>query len=399
MAVVRWLLRRQPPAAAADAPLEGQRLQAGRRCRCRCASSCSSTASPIRNGSCCAGRTGWSSTCRKRRFLVEPKSLKARGLITQRALRRLERGHVAADPDRQGAVRGRPGRRDRQRGRARASGWSSNLGLVGSQVRAGARRPGRDHRLDGLRRRRATGSAKAGRPIRPSASPWSSIPVMAASTAAPRAPTARSRRPSRWRSRWSCGTSSPQTGKYDVYMTRDTRRVPARSTSACASRASTRPTCSSRSTPTRSGRKGIRGATVYTVSDKASDAEAQALADRENLSDALAGIDIKEDEPRGRRHPGRSHPPRDAHLFGALCPLTGRRAVADDRADQQSAALGRLQGAAGARRAVGAGRARLSLQRQGRGAAARSGLARQGGRPHRLGASRCLPRPRPAAGG
>ncbi len=35
--------------------------------------------------------------------------------------------------------------------------------------------------------------------------------------------------------------------------------------------------------------KGIRGATVYTVSDKASDAEAQALADRENLADTLAG--------------------------------------------------------------------------------------------------------------
>ena len=41
--------------------------------------------------------------------------------------------------------------------------------------------------------------------------------------------------------------------------------------------------------------KGIRGATVYTVSEKASDAEAQALADRENLSDKLAGIEIEED--------------------------------------------------------------------------------------------------------
>jgi N-acetylmuramoyl-L-alanine amidase len=41
--------------------------------------------------------------------------------------------------------------------------------------------------------------------------------------------------------------------------------------------------------------KGIRGATVYTVSDKASDAEAQALADRENLSDQLAGIAIEEE--------------------------------------------------------------------------------------------------------
>lgn len=43
--------------------------------------------------------------------------------------------------------------------------------------------------------------------------------------------------------------------------------------------------------------KGIRGATVYTVSDKASDAEAQALADRENLSDKLAGIEVPADSP------------------------------------------------------------------------------------------------------
>lgn len=41
--------------------------------------------------------------------------------------------------------------------------------------------------------------------------------------------------------------------------------------------------------------KGIRGATVYTVSEKASDADAQALADRENLSDQLAGIEIEEE--------------------------------------------------------------------------------------------------------
>jgi N-acetylmuramoyl-L-alanine amidase len=41
--------------------------------------------------------------------------------------------------------------------------------------------------------------------------------------------------------------------------------------------------------------KGIRGATVYTIADKASDAEAQALADRENLSDQLAGMEIEEE--------------------------------------------------------------------------------------------------------
>jgi N-acetylmuramoyl-L-alanine amidase len=44
--------------------------------------------------------------------------------------------------------------------------------------------------------------------------------------------------------------------------------------------------------------KGIRGATVYTVSDKASDAEAQALADRENLADAIGGIRIEEENQK-----------------------------------------------------------------------------------------------------
>lgn len=41
--------------------------------------------------------------------------------------------------------------------------------------------------------------------------------------------------------------------------------------------------------------KGIRGATVYTVSDKASDAEAAETAARENQSDLLAGIEIDEE--------------------------------------------------------------------------------------------------------
>lgn len=41
--------------------------------------------------------------------------------------------------------------------------------------------------------------------------------------------------------------------------------------------------------------KRVRGATVYTVSEKASDADAQALADRENLSDQLSGIAIEEE--------------------------------------------------------------------------------------------------------
>jgi N-acetylmuramoyl-L-alanine amidase len=42
--------------------------------------------------------------------------------------------------------------------------------------------------------------------------------------------------------------------------------------------------------------KDIRGATIYTISDKASDALAASLAERENLSDGIAGVEIA-DEP------------------------------------------------------------------------------------------------------
>ena len=86
--------------------------------------------------------------------------------------------------------------------------------------------------------------------------------------------------------------------------------------------------------------------------------------------------------PPGRRHTGRSDPARDAQLLDALRPLAGRRTVDHGRPDQQSAPFRRLQGAEGAGRAVGAARARLSVERQGRGAAQERRMARQGGRKH-----------------
>lgn len=41
--------------------------------------------------------------------------------------------------------------------------------------------------------------------------------------------------------------------------------------------------------------RGVKGATVYTVSDRASDEAAHALAERENLADQMAGIDVREE--------------------------------------------------------------------------------------------------------
>ncbi|ESY69645.1 N-acetylmuramoyl-L-alanine amidase [Mesorhizobium opportunistum] len=84
-------------------------------------------------------------------------------------------------------------------------------------------------------------------------------------------------------------------GKYDVFMTRDTDEYLRLDDRVRIARQHEADLLISIHADTISV-KGIRGATVYTVSDKASDPEAQALADRENLSDQFAGMVIKDDK-------------------------------------------------------------------------------------------------------
>ncbi len=84
------------------------------------------------------------------------------------------------------------------------------------------------------------------------------------------------------------------TGKYDVFMTRDADVFLRLDERVRIARQHGADLFISVHADTIS-LKGIRGATVYTVSDKASDPEAQALADRENLSDQFAGMEIKDD--------------------------------------------------------------------------------------------------------
>ncbi|WP_027051739.1 N-acetylmuramoyl-L-alanine amidase [Mesorhizobium erdmanii] len=83
-------------------------------------------------------------------------------------------------------------------------------------------------------------------------------------------------------------------GKYDVFMTRDTDEYLRLDDRVRIARQHEADLLISIHADTISV-KGIRGATVYTVSDRASDPEAQALADRENLSDQFAGMVIKDD--------------------------------------------------------------------------------------------------------
>ncbi len=85
-----------------------------------------------------------------------------------------------------------------------------------------------------------------------------------------------------------------ESGKYDIYMTRDKDEFLRLDERVRIARQHEADIFISIHADT-IRLKGIRGATVYTVSDKASDAESQALADRENLSDQLAGIEIKDE--------------------------------------------------------------------------------------------------------
>lgn len=82
-------------------------------------------------------------------------------------------------------------------------------------------------------------------------------------------------------------------GKYRVYMTRDDDRFLPLDERVRIARQDNADLFISIHADTISI-KGIRGATVYTVSDKASDAAAAAVATRENLSDDLAGVEITE---------------------------------------------------------------------------------------------------------
>ena len=110
----------------------------------------------------------------------------------------------------------------------------------------------------------------------------------------------------------------------------------------------------------------VRGAIVYTVSDEASDKMAAALAESENQSDALAGIDV---DARGFRsgegHPRRPDPARDAQFRRRLRAEPGQGTLGTaTRMFKIPAPAGELQGAGGAGRALGADRTRLPHQRR-----------------------------------
>ena len=97
------------------------------------------------------------------------------------------------------------------------------------------------------------------------------------------------------------------------------------------------------------GETDVRGATVYTVSDTATDAEAARLAEDENKADVIAGVDLSA-EPEEVADILIDLTQRETKNFSApFRPHGGRRAEDRRQAAQASAEVGGLQGAEGAR--------------------------------------------------
>ncbi len=108
--------------------------------------------------------------------------------------------------------------------------------------------------------------------------------------------------------------------------------------------------------------KDSAGATVYTLSEKASDSLSRELADTENSADRFAGSEW--DKMRRRSTTScRSRPPRDGSALRAFRDPAGRRSrQGRNPADQQSAPLGRLPVCCGLGRSLDPSGDGLSLQ-------------------------------------
>ena len=111
-----------------------------------------------------------------------------------------------------------------------------------------------------------------------------------------------------------------KSGKYRVVMTRtDDTFIPLddRVKFARSHSASLFVSIHADALPRREG--DAQGATIYTLSDRASDAEAERLAEAENKADAIGGVNLTRGAHRGRRHPDRPRPARNPNLLQPFC--------------------------------------------------------------------------------
>ena len=107
----------------------------------------------------------------------------------------------------------------------------------------------------------------------------------------------------------------------------------------------------------------IRGLSVYTLSQTSSDAEAQALADKENKADIVAGIDLSNEIARGDEYPDRFGSAQiDEPVGGVRQPSHPRGLAGDAPVAAEHPSLRRLRRIEGARCAVRLGRGWRSIQ-------------------------------------
>ena len=133
--------------------------------------------------------------------------------------------------------------------------------------------------------------------------------------------------------------------------------------------------------------KAVRGATVYTLSEQASDEEARRMAEKENNSDAIAGLQTAKFEEEGEvRNILIDLLKRETSNFSADFSNTLVKSLGTSISlSGAPAALGGLQGAASGGHALSAGRTRLYEQPGGRETAQLRGLAAARRRGHRHG--------------
>ena len=181
-----------------------------------------------------------------------------------------------------------------------------------------------------------------------------------------------------------------KSGKYRVVMTRtDDTFIPLNERVKIARNESASLFVSIHADALPRGEGDAQGATIYTLADKASDAEAERLADAENKSDAIGGVNLT-DEPTEVADILIDLVQRETRTFSNRFARTldGRNEEHGANA-QASAEIGGLPRPEGAGCALGPGRTRLRLE-QGRPRTPRVGkLAEQDGRIDGAG-DRCL---------
>jgi len=90
-----------------------------------------------------------------------------------------------------------------------------------------------------------------------------------------------------------------QDGRIEVQLTREDDRFIALGERVAFGRARGAALFVSLHADSLSGEKDVRGASVYTLSDRASDANAARAAEKENRADLLAGVDVTEEQREG----------------------------------------------------------------------------------------------------